>query len=554
MGSSMDREINTESIRALEKQIEEGGGDTIKLKRARNSLLNISTRVPPEILGDIFTWTLVRQGGPASFLGPHFSGLCKGSYNFLLVCHHWFGVASRTPELWSFWGNTLQQWGKRHHYSRNVLLDLVLNGHASDPESWLSGPLRDALRARTTQDTIRQVHLLSHNGELLSSVISLLTPDEEYIQHKSIESIDLRNWGTFISDVSRFFTCIRLPKLRSLFLHGVLKMPSWDHLVEQTTLLTTLSLDISEPSLTQSPTTELLSMLDSNPSLRVLSLGGFAIPEDDGGWPTSQVSLRHLRKLHLAGELRCVFRLLNRLAFPDTLDSMVFTVPNSTVEDLSQILKPRLRDYLRRDHMPQDKLVIKTHATRNHLLIRISLVGEPPSQSSFFVEVRTSLARRAPPSVVENLCLDLIAFTPRGRVCHFDTNLPTNRLEDLLFKMPNIKTLSLYRATVSNGFLQPNSHGPRAGTKLLPSLRSLYLENVTLTDDWGNLQTYLAHQTSDGQAISLKIRGFSHLCPEVAQEIMDLVKGFDCYLKPVTECPFGRCGLSPVERSGRPDA
>ena len=46
----MGRETNIHSIKTLEKQIEEGKGNIIELKRARN-LLNISTRVPPEILG-----------------------------------------------------------------------------------------------------------------------------------------------------------------------------------------------------------------------------------------------------------------------------------------------------------------------------------------------------------------------------------------------------------------------------------------------------------------------------------------------------------------------
>jgi len=38
-------------LRVLERRIEEGKGDIIKIKRARNSLLNIPMRIPPEILG-----------------------------------------------------------------------------------------------------------------------------------------------------------------------------------------------------------------------------------------------------------------------------------------------------------------------------------------------------------------------------------------------------------------------------------------------------------------------------------------------------------------------
>lgn len=53
-------EKNIESIRVLERKIGEGGGDTTELKRIRNSLLNVSIFLPPEILGCIFAWTITR--------------------------------------------------------------------------------------------------------------------------------------------------------------------------------------------------------------------------------------------------------------------------------------------------------------------------------------------------------------------------------------------------------------------------------------------------------------------------------------------------------------
>jgi len=79
----MGREINVDRIRDLEKQIEEGAGDIITLKRVRNSLLNVSTIVPPEILGSIFRWNVTPDDSLPSF-GP----LPTGTYNFTVICHH----------------------------------------------------------------------------------------------------------------------------------------------------------------------------------------------------------------------------------------------------------------------------------------------------------------------------------------------------------------------------------------------------------------------------------------------------------------------------------
>jgi hypothetical protein len=130
----MDQEINLDSIRALEDEIQEHERAVIQLKRARNALLNVST-LPPEILGKIFHYNLILDGD--------FSGLPKTSYNFLLVCHHWFWVASGTPELWSFWGNSIEDWARRCARCGTASLDLVLSrptdGHLDDT-------LRDALQ------------------------------------------------------------------------------------------------------------------------------------------------------------------------------------------------------------------------------------------------------------------------------------------------------------------------------------------------------------------------------------------------------------------------
>ena len=158
-----------DSIHALEEQIREHEKAITQLKRARNSLLNVS-KLPLEVLGKIFHWNVTFKG--------HFDGLDEGSHNFLLVCHHWFEVASGTPEVWSFWGNTPKDWARWCHRSGTAPLDLVLNGDDRD-DSYLDTTLCNILRDRATRYTIRRVHLKAKDLVLLSSIVAQLIANRE---------------------------------------------------------------------------------------------------------------------------------------------------------------------------------------------------------------------------------------------------------------------------------------------------------------------------------------------------------------------------------------
>ena len=210
--TAMDREVNLDSIRALEEQIEEHEKVIIQLKRTRNSLLNVSTLLSPEILGRIFHWNVVPGGD--------FDRPPEGSYNFLFVCHHWFEVASRTPELWCSWGNSIRDWTHRYAHHGTAPLDLTLAWYTDRSESVLDGRLHDALQDRAARDTIRWIHLRSSNTKLLNSIISSIVTKDEEPRSSSVESLILQNSGHSTVEVSDFFARYRFPELKCLCLSG----------------------------------------------------------------------------------------------------------------------------------------------------------------------------------------------------------------------------------------------------------------------------------------------------------------------------------------------
>jgi hypothetical protein len=472
----MGPEANIELIRDLEKQIKEGSGDVIKLKRTRNSFLNISTRVPPEILGKIFFWIVARKRDFSPFASTTFDGLENGSYNFLLVCHHWFEVASNTPELWGFWGDSLQGWNALCHHTAAAPVDLVLSGPLICSGAVVSVPLRDALRDCAIQDKIREIHLMSNEIDLLDSIFSSLTPNGEDLQEKRrVESIALLS-KIIPSGFSKFFTRSRLPNLQNLRIEGELQLPLWDHLVSQTTGLTDLDLGFTHPSPLPSPS-QLLSILASNPNLQYLALSDAALPNAVDGFDV-KVPLRNLRSIYLAECARNICWLLDRLELPAALDLTAFRIsPGFTAQDILQTLGPRIRDHLQRDPRFQHRLGVDLapgridihagHVGSHHMeLFQCPLVSSHKRFGAFFAGPYDPM--------MEKSTLDLMAFIPREHVVHLELSDPMEVPNDLLAGMPNIETLWLDEHPSSYGFLRPNSDGLWGNAELLPSLRFLH--------------------------------------------------------------------------------
>jgi len=517
---SMAPEVNIDSILALEKQIEEGLGDVIQLKRARNSLLNISTLMPPELLGQVFRWNVIPD--------YDFGELEKGCYNFLLVCHHWFEIASGTPELWTYWGNTLKLWSQRYQRSGTAPLDLILHAHRSTGDKTITpfdGPLRDALRDRVACDSIRSIHLRGRDTDLLHSIISSLTLDGGGIRDSSVESLRLEHTSL---DVSAFLTRYRFPRLRHLHLLTNARITSWDHLRIRAASLTTLSLGFAKTT-TNPTTSQVLSILASFPDLQDLLLYETTIPHDDGDGSAPRVSLHRLKKLELFGDCNRVFRLLDRLEHPDRMNFVHLHLSECAEDNLQEFLEPYLRDRIRRDGRFQDMLGMHVSYASSSITFGVNVLGE--------FDIPTTQPRNCLPSILvsavfrgglsqgagKKLCVNLIAVTPRDRVVKFTGGASTRAIMDVFVTMPNIKDLYLIQSVVSDTFLQQD---PPSHAKSFPSLGHLCLDDFTLQDDddWRSLIAYLTRQTSGGQVISLRLRGkHPPIPPEVVREIEGLV-------------------------------
>ena len=499
---------------ALGEQIKGHLQPIIERKRSQNSLLNIS-RLPPEILGYIFWLTSV----PGEFQ--------RGCLNFLFVCHHWYEVALRTPELWNYWGSTLQDWTRCHLRYPEIPLDLVLD--ADSPRGTpLCTSVQNTLRDRAARYAIRLVHLRSEDVGLLDAILRTITVDQEVVRCSRVESLILQNQGDIPVDAPAFFTHTRFPNLRHLNLTHR-EIPHWDDLISQTKHLTTLVLHLNSPS--SIPTMpKLLSLLAFNPSLQKLALTGDSLPEDqDGG--RSQVSLPLLKELELAGECKDISILLGRMVYPGVLDRLDISLDGCEAGDIPDTIGPYLQDYFRRRGRSQSGLKMYTSFAERRLTLRIGDVDSlrsPTEADSFLVITIT-----APHDPIWKLLLSLLAHTPHEEIVYLracgDFITPFGGAEvvgSLYALLPNLRELYSKSMALLIIFSGPGAGGEDRYPS--QSLRYVSLERMTLCD-WTPLTYFLSFSP---RASPSKRLDFLHVAsrfrmgPEVEDVIRSSVREF----------------------------
>ena len=521
-------EANIESTSSLEEQVKDHERVVIQLKRTRNSLLAIS-KLPPEVLGGIFRWSVIPESD--------FDGLDEGSHSFLFVCHHWSEVALGTPEVWSFWGNTPTDWARWCHHSATAPLDLILRVDEDGP---LNDAVQNALRDRANRDAIRLVHLSSLDAELISSVISSLTVNCEGLRPNGVESFLLYNYGDTSPDLSEFFAHYRFQKLQRLELSDC-SFSSWDHLSSQTGVLTTLNLDLGYPS--PPPTiSQLLSILASNPTLRKVSLSRGVVPHNGGGKSSFRVSLHHLKELELAGDLQDVFGLLHQLDHPRNMENLAASLHNCTVADISQIIGPYLRNYIRRRERPQNRLGLFVSWYEQCIRNRVEDVRRSDSstvakQVAWSVTVDISFDVPLPRDMLEKAFLDLIAHIPREEIVDLQACWVLMAMEEISAQFANLTALYLHEIPPPVLFPKSNPGG------VFPSLKRVFLGRPAVNDgDWSPLVTSLVRRAAYGNRLdTLEISDSPHMCAKVANGIRSVVRRFRIRRPVPGLCPFGTC-------------
>jgi len=185
------------------------------------------------------------------------------------------------------------------------------------------------------------------------------------------------------------------------------------------------------------------------------------------------------------------------------MDGIELYLSGCTVEDISGILGPYLRDRIQRDSQFQDGLGISARPSHRSISTKAAVTSGAngptplPTHRPPFSVFEVILNEYLNPEALDKLCIDFLAHTPREHVVCFEADMRLGATKKIIVTMPNVRELHLTNVTFPERFLQPDPDGPLSNAKLLPSLRCLRLKRID-ADDWSPFARYLAHQTSGG--------------------------------------------------------
>ena len=454
------------------------GKNIVYLGGLRSPLFNGPVYLPPEVLGHIF-WCRVVSGVNSS------GSISRGTYNFLLVCRHWFDVATSTPSLWAFWGTSLREFLTFHRHSGDVPLYINLTNINSDRVTDASYILQDW----SVQRRICDLHIRTSPGAL-TNILSLMSMPRPSLVRSRIKSLkfiaeEQRNAGLpeELPDITNFLKAYSLPELRSLVLHNCRLM--WESLIYQSSGLTRI--DIRAHNGCTKPTIlQLATLFAVNIRLEEihLSLDIASMPKNFLSELPTSIVLPHLRRLIIRRGVSDHIRLLNRLAFSNLLKQVdIGLYLDRTIADVPKALAPCMRKVFL--ECRSSKLVAHIIYSRGGMDIKVSWPGE----GGDFLMLRTSTLGTnfwnvAPSTLTE----DLVGGLPTAKITSLTITGSSNQLQQdflRLFQMFSaVQELRIVNSQAARSIIDvlgyPSATADEEETVLLPHLRTFRLKSIDL--------------------------------------------------------------------------
>jgi len=271
-------------------------------------------------------------------------------------------------------------------------------------------------------------------------------------------------------------------------------------------------------------TSQLVSLLASNPLLQKIVLRGAAIPSDNDT-SSIRVPLYDLKTLELTGKLRDVIRLFHRLDHPRRMDSLKLTLNDCSAEEISQLVEPCLRHCLGGHGRSQHGLGLFL-SFRHNLSLHIGDVhGINPllrRMDTFMVITieSTDIQRR---HANEEVVLDLLVHVPREEIVHLQTKNDDGIARKVYPLFSNLRALSFASGYPCTMFPEPDLDKDK---EILVSLQHLSFQDLFLgPGDWKPLVDFLAYRASSGNRLdTVEISDSSHMPPGVMRVIGGMVR------------------------------